>query len=57
MLLLVGPIACQYVHPFDAGNLENAVVFLIYIVSPYINVIVREAEGFHDSVPNLTGIG
>ena len=45
------------IHPPDTGNLEEAVLPLLDVVGPHVDVVVREAEGLHKAVPDLSGIG
>ena len=56
MLIFKGPIARQDIHPFDAGNLKDAVFLLFHIVSPHIDMVVGEAEWLDKAVPDFPGV-
>ena len=56
MLAFMFPVFVQDIHPFDAWNLEDAVVFVFRIVGPDIYMVVGKGERLYDPVSHLAGI-
>lgn len=52
VFVLVLPVDRQDVHPSDTRNLEETDILLLAVVCPDVNMVVRELERFHHTVPD-----
>ena len=57
MLGFIFPVFTEDINPLDTGNFEDAVLHLLGIEGPDIDVVVRKGERFDNAVPDLSGIG